>query len=66
MASVEIANELAIKSEIEYDPENPEFNPNTNSTEKPVINGNIEFKDVWFKYPTRDQYVLKKINLKIE
>jgi ATP-binding cassette subfamily B protein len=30
------------------------------------IRGEIEFRDVWFKYPGSDDYVLKGINLKIE
>ncbi len=29
------------------------------------IKGEIEFKDVWFKYPDSDEYVIKNLNLKI-
>ncbi len=29
------------------------------------MRGDIEFKDVVFKYPSRDKIVLKKLNLKI-
>ena len=34
---------------------------------KPVIDDNsiIEFKDVWFKYPGTDRYILKNFNIKI-
>jgi len=31
-----------------------------------VDNGAIEFKNVTFKYPSRDQYILKDFSLKIE
>jgi ATP-binding cassette subfamily B multidrug efflux pump len=30
------------------------------------INGEIEFKDVWFKYPDSENYVLKGVNFKVE
>ena len=30
------------------------------------IDGKIEFKNVWFKYPDSDEYVIKNLNLKIE
>lgn len=30
------------------------------------INGSIEFKNVWFKYPEAEEYALKDVNLKIE
>ena len=30
------------------------------------FNGKIEFRNVWFKYPTRDQWVLKNVSFKIE
>ncbi|EAX83824.1 ABC transporter family protein [Trichomonas vaginalis G3] len=29
------------------------------------LKGDIEFKNVWFKYPTRDQWVLKNVSFKI-
>jgi ATP-binding cassette subfamily B multidrug efflux pump len=30
------------------------------------INGEIEFKDVWFKYPDSENYVLKGVSFKVE
>lgn len=30
------------------------------------IDGKIEFKNVWFKYPDSDEYVIKNLNLKIK
>ena len=28
--------------------------------------GRIEFKDVWFKYPTRDEWILRGVSFVIE
>lgn len=42
---------------------------NSENTKKMPFNKDfktIEFKDVWFKYPNRDDYILKNINLKID
>ena len=33
---------------------------------KNLIKGQIEFKDVWFKYETRNEYSLKGVNFKIK
>jgi len=30
------------------------------------LNGEIEFKNVWFKYPDSDEYVVKNLNMKIK
>lgn len=30
------------------------------------IEGSIEFRDVWFKYPDAEEYALKDVNLKVE
>lgn len=38
---------------------------NPNAIKSGEIKGDIEFKDVVFKYPTREKIVLKKINFKI-
>lgn len=32
----------------------------------PDFRGNIEFRNVWFKYPTRDVYVLKNVSFKVD
>ena len=32
----------------------------------PSLLGNIEFKDVWFRFPTRNTYTLKNFNLKFD
>jgi len=43
--------------------------PKIKNVEKPTenqIKGKIEFKNVWFKYPTRSDYVLKNLNFTIE
>ncbi len=40
-----------------------DFNPKTEHFEK--IDGDIEFRDVWFQYPDGDEYVLEDFNLKI-
>lgn len=39
------------------------FTPKKENWEK--IRGDIEFKDVWFKYPDGDEYVLENFNLRI-
>ncbi|MFZ2538184.1 MAG: ABC transporter ATP-binding protein [Oscillospiraceae bacterium] len=39
------------------------FTPKHENWEK--LNGDIEFKDVWFKYPDGDEYILTDFNLKI-
>lgn len=39
------------------------FTPKPENWEK--LNGNIEFKDVWFKYPDGEEYILTDFNLKI-
>ena len=33
---------------------------------KPAIIGKLEFKDVWFKYPTRDEWILRGVSFTIE
>lgn len=40
------------------------FTPKTENWEKLI--GDIEFKDVWFKYPDGGDYILKDFNLKIK
>jgi ABC-type multidrug transport system fused ATPase/permease subunit len=41
-------------------------NKNEAQIDKKVFRGEIEFRDVWFRYPTRkEQWVLKGLNLKI-
>ncbi|OHT10682.1 ABC transporter B family member 27 [Tritrichomonas foetus] len=39
--------------------------PYDNGRELPVFTGNIEFRDVWFKYPTRNSWVLKNVSFKV-
>ncbi len=39
--------------------------PGHSFVHRPLFNGDIEFKDVSFAYPGRDQAVLRKVNLKI-
>lgn len=39
------------------------FNPKTENWEK--LHGDVEFKDVTFKYPDGDEYVLEHFNLKV-
>lgn len=39
------------------------FAPKTENWEK--LNGDIEFKDIWFKYPDGEEYILTDFNLKI-
>ncbi len=39
------------------------FNPKTENWEK--IHGDIEFKNVWFKYPDGEQWILEDFSLKI-
>ncbi len=34
--------------------------------ESSIKNGKIEFKNVWFKYPDSDEYVIKNLNLNIK
>ena len=36
-----------------------------NQTVRKVIKGDIEFRNVWFKYPTREKQIFKGLNLKI-
>jgi ATP-binding cassette, subfamily B (MDR/TAP), member 1 len=39
---------------------------NAVSTSQETFKGEIEFRDVWFRYPTRrDQWIFKGLNLKI-
>ena len=33
---------------------------------KPELSGDIEFKNVWFKFPTRNAFTLKNLNLKFK
>lgn len=37
-----------------------------NSDDYLPIKGEIEFKNVWFKYPDSDEYVIKNLNMRIE
>ncbi len=37
-----------------------------NQTVRTPIRGNIEFKNVWFKYPSREKQIFQNFNLKIE
>jgi ATP-binding cassette subfamily B protein len=37
-----------------------------NSDDYSPIKGEIEFKNVWFKYPDSDEYVIKNLNMHIE
>ena len=37
-----------------------------NQTVTTPIQGNIEFRNVWFKYPSREKQIFKNFNLKIE
>jgi len=37
-----------------------------NQTVRTPIKGNIEFKNVWFKYPSREKQIFQNFNLKIE
>lgn len=39
------------------------FNPKLENWEP--INGDIEFKDIWFRYPDGNEYILENFNLKI-
>ena len=36
------------------------------SRKKPELEGDIEFKNVWFRFPTRKNYTLKNLNLKFK
>ena len=61
-------NLLAVKSDVIDTPEVIEkygtsFEPKRKNWEP--VHGEIEFKDVWFKYPDSDRYVLQNFNLKI-
>ena len=41
--------------------------PNTLNVHSSQIRGKIEFRDVWFRYPTRkDQWILRGINFTIQ
>ncbi len=43
------------------------MDPFASDGEKPSsIQGRIEFKNVWFKYPTRDEWILRGVNFVIE
>ncbi|EAX97600.1 ABC transporter family protein [Trichomonas vaginalis G3] len=46
--------------------ENNESVDLTSGYEPSELKGNIEFRNVWFKYPTRDQWVLKNVSFKIK
>lgn len=37
-----------------------------NKNYKSVSSGDIEFKNVWFKYPDTDEYIIKDLSIKIE
>jgi len=57
-AAKSIFNILDSKSEIDID--DPKQNVKT-----PIV-GNIEFRNVWFKYPSREKQIFKGLNLKID
>lgn len=40
--------------------------PYDNGVTIPGFRGDIEFKNVWFKYPTRDSWVLKDVSFRVE
>lgn len=61
-----ILKELEDKSIIEYDPKNPENNPSGNQRIKPELNGEIEFKEVYFRYQGRKNWVLKNVSFKVD
>ncbi|KAH0793889.1 ABC transporter family protein [Histomonas meleagridis] len=39
--------------------------PTSGGITLPTFKGNIEFKNVWFKYPTRDPWVLQNVSFKV-
>ena len=57
-AAKSIFNLLDAKPEIDID--------DPKQTCKTPITGNIEFKNVWFKYPSREKQIFKGFNLKID
>ena len=56
-AAIELFKLIDMKSEIDIKDEEGKIT-------KEIV-GNIEFRNVSFKYPTRAQYILKNLNLKI-
>ena len=56
-AAIELFELIDMKSEIDIKDEEGKIT-------KEIV-GNIEFRNVSFKYPTRSQYILKNLNLKI-
>ena len=62
-SSKRLLTEITHKSKIEIDPKNSLTNI---STLKPNLTGRIEFKNVFFRYEGRKNWVLKNLNLVIE
>jgi ABC-type multidrug transport system fused ATPase/permease subunit len=62
----DILKEINQTSKIEIDPKNSENYVGFIGKNLTKIKGNIEFKDVVFKYPGSSSNILNKINIKIE
>jgi len=57
-----LASWYRIKEVLDY----PVDSESRDGEESIEINGEIEFKNVWFKYPESDEFVIKNLNLKID
>ena len=65
-SAIKILKEIGTPSKIESDPQNPDQNINGYNELTPKLEGNIEFRNVSFHYKGRKNWVLKKLNLKID
>ena len=63
-SSKRVLTEITEFSKIEIDPKNPPLN--TQSTLKPNLTGRVEFKNVYFRYKGRKNWVLNNLNFVIE
>jgi len=60
-----VLNDLKVQSTIEYDEKNPKACKTTPVGIKSRIRGNLEFRNVSFKYPGKERLVFDKLNIQI-